>query len=90
MSHKRQYTNFIDPQRREVEQVNVAAIRRQFQELSDHLLDAVPDDGEPADKYMYASHMGEFVRVLDHASDCYVKALMAFYADRRTNVESSE
>jgi len=47
----------------------------------------LPDDGAPADPYMYNAWMGEYARTLDQAKDAYVKAMLAFYAKRNSGAK---
>ncbi len=80
--HKAQYDNFIHPNYGQTDDVNEIEITKVFQRLSDDLIQQIPDEGEPADGYMYNSHMGAFLRTLDQAKDHYVKALLAFWLKR--------
>ena len=82
-AHKRNFTDFIEPKYERVESVSPGAERDRFQKFLDECLASVPDDGTPADGYMYNAHMGSFVRHLDIAKDEYVKARLAFHAKRK-------
>jgi hypothetical protein len=91
-NHKSNYARFVNPDYARVEQVNGYASAQQFQQFLDALLAELPDEGAPADGYMYNSHMGALVRTLDEAKDHWIKAKLAFYAKRGSggSGESSE
>lgn len=74
--------SFINPDYAKVEQVNGYEIAKQFQSFADDCMKQIPDEGQPADGYMYNSHIGAFVRSLDEAKDHFVKGKLAFYAKR--------
>lgn len=80
--HKALYAQFVDPAYQYVPDVNGQAIAKEFQTFVDALMDTIPNEGMPADSYMYSSHMGAFVRTLDQAKDHFVKTKLAFYAKR--------
>lgn len=80
--HKESYRSFINPDYARVSEVNGYALAKEFQEFADRLFSQLPDVGEPADGYMYNSHMGAFVRSLDEAKDHFVKGALAFYTKR--------
>ncbi len=80
MAHKKQYENYIDPQYGQVTHVNVQEIRASFQKFADECMTRIPDTGAPQELYFYNSHMGAFLRALDHAKDEFVKAALAFHA----------
>jgi hypothetical protein len=62
--------------------VNGWAIAKQFEAFSQERINELPDEGAPAEPYLYSSHMGAFVRTLDQAKDHFLKAKIAFYAKR--------
>jgi hypothetical protein len=80
--HKSNYASFIDPNYQKVPEVNGWEIAKKFQAFQDSIIATIPDEGTPADAYMYNTHMGAFVRSLDEAKDHSVKASLAFYAKR--------
>jgi hypothetical protein len=88
--HKAQYQRFIDPNYARVEQVNGWEIAKTFEAFAQARLDELPDEGAPASNYLYASHMGAFVRTLDQAKDHFVKAKLAFYAKVGSGDEPKE
>lgn len=79
--HKTNYAGFVDPHYL-LTPVDPKAWRQKFQAFSDSCFDEIPDEGQPADAYMYNTHMGAFVRALDEAKDHFVKGFMAFCAKR--------
>jgi hypothetical protein len=85
--HKSNFDSFINPNYAKVDQVNGWEIAKQFQAFQDECIKGIPDEGVPADGYMYNSHMGNFVRSLDEAKDHFVKAKSAFYAKRNSAKE---
>ena len=89
VAHKRNFRRFIEPNYERVN-VNPGEVRDQFQAFLDTCLDAIPNDGSPADGYMYNAHMGSFVRHLDIAKDEYVKARMAFLTTRGSSKKARE
>ena len=80
--HKENYDSFITPGYRLVPQVDAPAVATQFQAFLDACMTQVPDEGKPADGYLYNTHMGAFCRSLDEAHDHFTKGLLAFYAKR--------
>lgn len=87
--HKELYRSFVNPDYKRVTEVNGFETAKQFQAFQDACVAEIPDAGEPADSYMYASHMGNFVRSLDEAKDHFVKAKLAFYAKRGSGSDSA-
>jgi hypothetical protein len=81
-----QYRNFIEPNFRNVPEVSPCSDRQLFQRFCDECLDQIPE-GSPADGYLYASHMGEFVRLLKQAQGSFTNAKLAFYAARGSEEE---
>jgi|SRR5688500_2223068 len=81
-NHKEQYKGFIKPDYAPVAQVNGGEIAGAFEAFSQARFAEIPDEGTPADGYMYNSHMGAFVRTLDQAKDHWLKGKLAFYAKR--------
>jgi hypothetical protein len=82
--HKAQYAQFIAPGYREdvLVKVDEEATAGEFQRFSDACFAQLPDEGKPADPYLYSSHAGAFVRALDQAKDHWVKAKLSFYGER--------
>ena len=80
--HKAQYMNFIDPDYAKVTQVNGWEIAKTFEAFTQERLNEIPDEGSPADGYMFNSHIGAFVRSLDEAKDHFLKGKLAFFAKR--------
>ncbi len=80
--HKANYANFINPDYERVAAVDGYALAQQFQAFQDVCMAQIPDEGAPADSYMFNTHMGAFVRALDEAKDHFVKGKLAFYAKR--------
>jgi len=87
--HKQNFARFIEPAYAKVAEVNGSEIEKQFQAFQDECFKQIPDEGQPADPYMYNSHMGNFVRSLDEAKDHFVKGKLAFYAKRGSGDEKS-
>jgi hypothetical protein len=80
--HKANFVSFIDPDYAKVNEVNGWQIAKTFQAFQDTLVATIPDEGAPADPYMWNSHMGAFTRSLDEAKDHFVKGKLAFFAKR--------
>jgi len=85
--HKALYANFINPEYAYVDQVNGYEIAERFQAFADACMATIPDEGEPADGYMYNTHMGKFLRDLDTAKDHFLKASLAFHAKRGSGLD---
>lgn len=81
-AHKKNFVGFVNPDYARVEQVSGYAIAVKVEAFNAELLKLIPDEGAPADAYMYNAHMGAFARALDEAKDHFVKANLAFYAVR--------
>jgi hypothetical protein len=62
-----------------VPKVDEVTIAGDFQRFCDACFAQLPDEGKPADPYLYSSHAGAFVRALDQAKDHWVKAKLSFY-----------
>jgi hypothetical protein len=89
-AHKKLYANFIDPNYKHVEQVSGWETAKTFEAFQQARLDEIPNEGAPADSYMYNTHMGNFVRTLDQAKDAFVKAKLAFFAERGSGAEKKD
>jgi len=88
-AHKRNFENFIEPKYARVASVNPGAQRDRFQVFHEENMACIPDEGSPADPYMYNAWMGEYARLLDQAKDAYVKAALAFYTARGSGASPS-
>ena len=88
--HKTNFSQYIEPNYGYVKEVNPGQTREKFQAFLDELLALIPDEGAPADGYMYNAHMGSFVRHLDEAKNDFVCAQLAFYAKRGSCQESKK
>lgn len=80
--HKQNFAGFVVPNYAAVAEVNSWEIGQRFQRFMDECMAQIPDEGAPADGYMYNTHMGQFARSLDEAKDHFVKGSLAFYAKR--------
>jgi hypothetical protein len=93
-SHKRNHYNFLDPDYQDSSKVNAAEERKVFNDFLNAMLDRIPNEGEPKSSYLYNSHMGNFVRLLDNAKDEYVKAKLAYHCHMgdsgKTDVEQKQ
>ena len=87
--HKRTYDNFIAPKYSEEDESKLVEIEEiyanKFQAFMDQLIADIPDEGKPANGYLYNTHAGAFVRALDEAKDHYVKARKAFSCKQKTS-----
>lgn len=92
------FVDYIDPNYASTTRVNVADIRKEFNNFSNSLLRGAIGGEDPtirpSNPYTYNAHMGQFIRYFDAAKvrvyckyfeqtkDEYVKALLAFYAKK--------
>ena len=87
-AHKRLYADFVEPNYKRTEAVDVDAERAEFQGFLTACLARIPNEPEAAKNgYAYNAHMGAFVRTLDVAKDHFVKALLAYHAEKKSSDE---
>ncbi len=85
MAHKTNFQDFIEPNYKFDDRVNPGADRKQFQTFANALLETIPDEGSPAELYLYNAHLGSCFRKLDEAKDSFVKAKLAFYCKKNSS-----
>lgn len=81
-AHKRNAWQYIEAGYGPSSVVKAPEIRAVFQEVLDKCLAKIPDEGEPADGFMYNAHLLDFIRELDKAKDAFCKTLLAFHGKR--------
>lgn len=87
MSHKRNFEQYIECNYKPNAATDEKAITKHFQSFLASCLEMIPNEGEPADGYMYNAHMGAFVRDLARAKEEFVQASYAFHEKRGSGIE---
>lgn len=74
--------NYIDPNYEKCDKFDVVAIRKLFNDFSNHLLGLLHKEGkmDPNNPYFFNSHSGQYERYLDAAKDEFIKAMFAMHA----------
>jgi hypothetical protein len=77
--HKVQYDRFLNPGYSEEGLATAwGSTNKSFEDFHQARLNEIPDEGTPAEGYLYNSHMGAYVRSLDVAKYHFIQAKLAF------------
>jgi len=75
---KSKYDGFIQSKYKSVN--DVSAVNAKFQAVANEMRDTLPTEGDPKDGHLFATHMTQFYRDMQHAADSFLRASDAYYA----------